>query len=104
MYNNVVIFKTFKSRQDIKKAKCPEPIKGCNEHNLNVRSMKPKSHIDEKIFLDNTKKVFKNAIDKNTFTWSQVKDDNNYIMYMCSNSQYDYFKSKLTKTSYRVER
>ena len=62
------------------------------------------SHIDEKIFLDNTKKVFKNAINKKTFTWSQVKDPNNYIMYMCSNSKYDYFKSKLTKTSYRVER
>ena len=62
------------------------------------------SHIDEKIFLDNTKKVFKNAIDKNTFTWPQVRDENNYIMYMCSNSKYDYFKSKLTKTSYRVER
>ena len=85
MINNVVIFKTFKSRQDIKQPQ-------------------QKSHIDEKIFLDNTKKVFKNAIDKNTFTWSQVKDENNYIMYMCSNSQYDYFKSKLTKTSYRVER
>ena len=87
MLNNVVIFKTFKSRQDIKQ---PQP--------------QPKSHIDEKIFLDNTKKVFQNAIDKNTFTWSQVKDENNYIMYMCSNSQYDYFKSKLTKTSYKTKR
>lgn len=104
MIDNIVIFKTFKSRQDIKKAKCPEPIKGCNEHNLNVRGMKPTSHIDNNIFLDSTKKVFDNAIKKNTFTWSQVKDDDNYIMYMCSNSQYDYFKSKLTKTSYRVER
>ena len=87
MINNVVILKTFKSRQDIKK---PQP--------------QPKSHIDETIFLDSTKKVFDNAIKKNTFAWSQVKDADNYIMYMCSNSQYDYFKSKLTKTSYRVER
>ena len=87
MINNVVILKTFKSRQDIEK---PQP--------------KPTSHIDNNIFLDSTKKVFDNAIKKNIFTWSQVKDDNNYIMYMCSNSQYDYFKSKLTKTSYRVER
>ena len=88
-YNNVVIFKTFKSRQDIKEPQ-PQP--------------KPTSHIDNNIFLDSTKKVFDNAIKKNTFTWSQVKDDDNYIMYMCSNSQYDYFKSKLTKTSDRVER
>ena len=89
-YNNVVIFKTFKSSQDIKEPQ-PQP--------------KPTSHIDETIFCDSDiKKVFNNAINKNTFTWPQVKDEDNYIMYMCSNSQYDYFKSKTTKTSYRVER
>jgi len=86
-YDNVVILKTFKSRQDIKE---PPP--------------QPKSHIDETPFLDNTKKVFNNAINKNAFTWTQVKDDYNYIMYMCSNSKYDYFKAKTTKKSYRVER
>ena len=87
-YNNVVIFKTFKTRQDIKE---PQP--------------QEKSHIDETIFCDSDiKKVFNNAINKDTFTWPQVKDQDNYIMYMCSNSKYDYFKSKTTKTSYRVER
>ena len=70
----------------------------------NIENFQKNLDIDNNIFLDSTKKVFDNAIKKNTFTWSQVKDDNNYIMYMCSNSQYDYFKSKLTKTSYRVER
>ena len=95
MYNNVVIFKTFKSRQDIKKA----------DKVYKLKEPQAKSHIDETIFCDSDiKKVFNNAINKNTFTWPQVKDDNNYIMYMCSNSKYDYFKSKLTKTSYRVER
>jgi len=63
------------------------------------------SHIDETIFNDNDiKKVFQNAINKKAFTWEQVKDPNNYIMYMCSNNKYDYFKSKLTKTSYKTKR
>ena len=94
-YNNVLIFKTFKTRQDIKNADTVYKLK----------QPQPTSHIDETIFCDSDiKKVFNNAINKNTFTWSQVKDADNYIMYMCSNSQYDYFKSKLTKTSYRVER
>ena len=95
MINNVVILKTFKSRQDIEKA----------DKVYKLKDKKAESHIDETIFCDSDiKKVFNNAINKNTFTWPQVKDDNNYIMYMCSNSKYDYFKSKLTKTSYRVER
>jgi hypothetical protein len=95
MINNVVILKTFKSRQDIEKA----------DKVYKLKDKKAESHIDETIFCDSDiKKVFNNAINKNKFTWQQVKDENNYIMYMCSNSQYDYFKSKLTKTSYRVER
>ena len=63
------------------------------------------SHIDETIFNDNDiKKVFQNAINKKAFTWEQVKDPNNYIMYMCSSHNYDYFKSKMTKTKYKVKR
>jgi hypothetical protein len=93
MIDNIVILKTFKTRQDIKNASKVYKLKD-----------EPTSHIDNNIFLDSTKKVFDNAINKNTFTWSQVKDDDNYIMYMCSNSKYDYFKAKTTKKSYRVER
>ena len=87
MIDNIVIFKTFKSRQNIKK----------------TGSYLFKD--DDTVFNDkDIKKVFQNAINKNTFTWPQVRDQDNYIMYMCSNTKYDYFKSKLTKTSYRVER
>ena len=46
----------------------------------------------------------KNAIRKKAFRSKEVKDPNNYIMYMCSNSNYDWFKAKLTKRSYKVER
>lgn len=93
-YDNIVILKTFKTRQDIKNASTVYKLKD-----------EPTSHIDETIFNDSDiKKVFNNAINKNAFTWTQVKDDYNYIMYMCSNSKYDYFKAKTTKKSYRVER
>jgi len=50
------------------------------------------------------KKCFKNAIRKKAFRSMEVKDPNNYIMYMCSNPKYDWFKAKLTKRSYKVER
>ena len=56
-------------------------------------------------FFDNDhKKCFKNAIRKKAFRSKQVKDPNNYIMYMCSNLSHDWFKEKLTKRSYKVER
>jgi len=59
----------------------------------------------EGIFFDRDhKKCFKNAIRKKAFRSKEVKDPNNYIMYMCSNSKYDWFKAKLTKRSYKVER
>ena len=60
---------------------------------------------EDKFFqdLDRTK-CFKNAIRKKAFTAKEVKDNTNYIMYMCSNSQYDWFKAKRTKKSYKVER
>jgi len=57
------------------------------------------------IFFDSDhKKCFKNAIRKKAFRSKEAKDPNNYIMYMCSNSNYDWFKAKLTKKSYKVER
>ena len=95
MIDNIVIFKTFKSRQDIKKA----------DKVYKLKEPQAKSHIDETIFCDSDiKKVFNNAINKNTFTWPQVKDQDNYIMYMCSNFKYDFFKSKVTKTKWKVLR
>ena len=56
------------------------------------------------IFNDDPKKCFENAFKKNAFTEYQVTDQNNYIMYMCSNNKYDFFKSKMTKTKYKVLR
>tara|TARA_R100000789_G_scaffold17764_1_gene20772 strand:- start:18 stop:212 length:195 start_codon:yes stop_codon:yes gene_type:complete len=58
----------------------------------------------ETFFDSDHKKCFKNAIRKKAFTSKEVKDPINYIMYMCSNSNYDWFKAKLTKKSYKVER
>lgn len=58
----------------------------------------------ETFFDTDHKKCFKNAIRKKAFRSKEVKDPNNYIMYMCSNSNYDWFKAKLTKRSYKVER
>ena len=58
----------------------------------------------ETFFDTDHKKCFKNAIRKKAFRSKQVKDPNNYIMYMCSNLSHDWFKEKLTKKSYKVER
>ena len=58
----------------------------------------------EKIFFDNPRKCFDNAIKKKAFSELQVLNQDNYIMYMCSDFKFDYFKSKLTKTKYTVER
>ena len=56
------------------------------------------------IFNDkNPQACFNNAVSKKVFTEKQVMSDN-YIMYMCSDDTYDYFKSKLTKTKYQVKR
>ena len=80
---------------------CPKPSEGCSPHNLHFKGA---SHL-KSIFNDDPKKCFENAIKKKAFSETRVIDNNyDYIMYMCSNSKYDYFKSKLTKTSYRVER
>jgi len=53
---------------------------------------------------NNEKKCFENAYAKKAFTKKQSLNPNNYIMYMCSNLTYDWFKAKLTKRSYKVER
>ena len=79
---------------------CPKPQKGCHE---NSYAMSGASHL-KSIFNDDPKKCFENAFKKNAFTEYQVTDENNYIMYMCSNNKYDFFKSKMTKTKYKVLR
>ena len=79
---------------------CPKPQKGCHE---NSYAMSGASHL-KSIFNDDPKKCFENAFKKNAFTEYQVTDQNNYIMYMCSNNKYDFFKSKMTKTKYKVLR
>ena len=60
------------------------------------------SHL-KSIFNDDPKKCFENAIKKNAFTNERITN-NDYIMYMCSNSKYDFFKTKITKTKYKVLR
>jgi hypothetical protein len=70
---------------------------------LNKPSKVINSHL-ENVFHDEPKKCFENAIKKNAFSEYQVTDPNNYIMYMCSSHNYDYFKSKMTKTKYKVKR
>jgi len=72
----------------------------CKLSNLNFKGA---SHL-KSIFNDDPKKCFENAFKKNAFTEYQVTDPNNYIMYMCSNNKYDFFKSKITKTKYKVLR
>ena len=47
---------------------------------------------------------YDNAVKKKAFSELQVLNQDNYIMYMCSDFKFDYFKSKLTKTKYTVER
>jgi len=50
----------------------------------------------------------KNALkmqSKKAFSETRVIDNNyDYIMYMCSNFKYDFFKSKVTKTKWKVLR
>ena len=62
------------------------------------------SHL-KSIFNDDPKKCFENAIKKKAFSETRVIDNNyDYIMYMCSNFKYDFFKSKVTKTKWKVLR
>ena len=52
---------------------------------------------------NNTDLAFNNAFNKGIFTKKQASDYD-YIMYMCSDTDFDYFKSKLTKTKWKVKR
>ena len=68
------------------------------------KSLHGASHL-KSIFNDDPKKCFENAIKKNAFSETRIIDNNyDYIMYMCSNSKYDFFKSKVTKTKWKVLR
>ena len=71
---------------------------------LNVEQKEGASHL-KSIFNDEPKKCFQNAINKNAFSETRIIDGGyDYIMYMCSNSKYDFFKSKVTKTKWKVLR
>jgi len=71
---------------------------------LNQKNVEGGSHL-KSIFNDNPKKCFENAIKKKAFSETRVIDNNyDYIMYMCSNFKYDFFKSKVTKTKWKVLR
>ena len=71
---------------------------------LNVEQKEGASHL-KSIFNDEPKKCFQNAINKNAFSETRIIDGgNDYIMYMCSNTKYDFFKSKITKTKWKVLR
>jgi hypothetical protein len=62
------------------------------------------SHL-KSIFNDDPKKCFENAIKKKAFSETRIIDGGyDYIMYMCSNFKYDFFKSKVTKTKWKVLR
>ena len=78
-----------------------------NQTNVELKPINQKegvSHL-KSIFNDNPKKCFENAIKKNAFSETRIIDNNyDYIMYMCSNSKYDFFKSKVTKTKWKVLR
>jgi hypothetical protein len=103
--NNIFVFKP--TQRDFKNT-CPKPSQGCNPQNLHTPG-RPQvetltvNHL-KAIFNDkNPQACFNNAVSKKVFTEKQVMSDD-YIMYMCSDDSYDYFKSKLTKTKYQVKR
>jgi len=89
--NNIFVFKPTPSINHQGNIKRP------HVETLTVNHLKP-------IFNDkNPQACFDNAIKKKVFTEKEVLSDN-YIMYMCSDNNFDYFKSKLTKTKYQVKR
>ena len=102
MTNLYLITHNEKNQTNVKlKPKCPEPLKGCEPSSY---AKEGASHL-KSIFNDNPKKCFENAIKKNAFSETRIIDNNyDYIMYMCSNSKYDFFKSKVTKTKWKVLR
>jgi len=78
---------------------CPKPIKSCEAVSYAIEGA---SHL-RSIFNDDPKKCFENAIKKNAFSNERITQED-YIMYMCSNIKYDFFKSKITKTKWKVLR
>ena len=80
MLKNITILKTFKSNQET----CP-------------------THLTS-IWNDDPKACFKNAIEKKAFTEKRALNHDDYIMYMCSDDSYDHFKSKTTKSKWKVKR
>lgn len=115
MLKNITILKTFKSNQNT----CPKPSQGCNTRDYFVPGMKPKAVVNSavektedvqkirhlrSIWNDDPKACFKNAIEKKAFTQKQVLDHDDYIMYMCSDNDFDFFKSKTTKSKWKVKR
>ena len=66
------------------------------------KTLQGASHL-KSIFNDDPKKCFENAIKKEAFTNERITQED-YIMYMCSNTKYDFFKSKITKTKWKVLR
>ena len=103
MIKNITILKTFKSSQDT----CPKPSQGCNTSDYSVPGRIDETKKDDhliSIWNDDPKACFKNAIKKKAFTEKQVLDRDDYIMYMCSDDKFDHFKSKTTKTKWKVKR
>ena len=78
---------------------CPKPKQSCEAVSYAIEGA---SHL-RSIFNDDPKKCFENAIKKEAFTNERITQED-YIMYMCSNNKYDFFKSKITKTKWKVLR
>ena len=65
--------------------------------------------VSEKHVIRDSQDAFDNAFKKNVFTKDRAggrsfDNEDDYIMYMESSATHDYFKSKLTKTRWTVER
>ncbi len=94
MIKNITILKTFKSRH------CQPVENSAVEKTEEVQKIR---HLTS-IWNDDPKACFKNAIEKKAFTQKRVLDHDDYIMYMCSNNDFDFFKSKTTKSKWKVKR
>lgn len=94
MLKNITILKTFKSKH------CQPVENSAVEKTEEVQKIR---HLTS-IWNDDPKACFKNAIEKKAFTEKQALDRDDYIMYMCSDDNFDHFKSKTTKTKWKVKR
>ena len=66
------------------------------------RERKQEQEREKHVVRDSTN-AFENAFKKKIFTKERANEED-YIMYMESSATHDYFKSKLTKTRWTVER